>query len=1833
MFCYKKYSKHITEETINGHQNDDNNLLKSGDFISKPIKSMKCTIDENILQLHHSFGYDCCHKMFNICAADKHTVVYAAGSYIIMFDINEGKLDFRKCAGNGGIGHITKNPVLSHIAVGENCTNPLIIVYEWPTFKIISVLKDSAKQQNNWLSYSQNGEYLCSQAGEPDNTLTIWDWKKSKIVLKTKSYDQNVSVCRFSNFIPDHLVTAGTGHLKFWKMAKTFSGLKLQGQLGRFGKTEVSNVIGIFSMPDEKVISGCNWGNILVWDKEFIDVEVTRKFRKPCHSAPIIMFLYSKNDELLTSISIDGTIKFWYYRTVDLADPPENDRVLEMEPSFTISVQDNVGNAKIMGMCKVDDGDNKSNDYFIQDGNGGMWLADIEMAANAKPLRRLAKFHGGEITSLQPSSIGYFIATTSLDGWLHVYDVINKKLIFTHDFKTPITSSIWLPLEIASSGDIFVIGFQTGILKIVAVPLKKCIEEKILNPTELVEVQSSKPHTSTIRHLSINPSANTLLSGSDDNTIFVYKIKTKPIKLSPIGMFPLPGKVTFIQWKPSEKQMVLISCASGHIVEVKVPTSRPSYTTESFLLKLESRVIQTMSIKSEIQRQQYSFDLEHKKKEKINKKIEKLKIIREKNSNLEIDSEENEEPPKKCILSLPNPVLFAIYTPSEKGIWVSIDGYDAGYLYEYDFNTSRPVMNAHIIIPYKNNIPLTAITMFGTDPLTILMGFADGRIRLTNVQVKDISDFGDYIEYSIHDNKRGRVNMLCFSHDNCMLYTCGNDGNIFSFVFQCKNKVIEKCMFSISKFPQSSVLVGEDILTAKEDLKLSLEERKIYQENLKALNLANKEKDKTSNLLNELRERFKQVIVSNKSLPETLQLTDDYFQLDERINSSLIEEAQSEMDKLHLKLAFDYEKSSLGLRYLKSYFIDPILTNKFAVKAILRDVVVKTLYHEMRHNLFSSLVEEFMSKKLKLPKQSLEEIKVPNSIRRHGSTVLNKGAHNQIHNVSESEIFLRNVLEEYPSLPKKIQSAIDRFATRRDFENQEILKIQNMYNNKPNNNTIEEEALLDNAWNTIGYMNLKTGSDFKLTENEIVTMKDKFEKYINVKNEAYNLKTSFNEKVLGLKLRKISLIHDYKQFKFDVCMIQKEFNDPEIMTPSNFPEVLLDESIDPSLIDSFEPISHWDPTDLILKPKKNHMYENTILDEPTHLEIIMQNMRKEQLKYRHMRLHETILTKINLFDEDLIELDKMRKNIKLRIKFLDLLALTFEEELIILNDFDLVEDEYLQRVCVKIGLQNDKVNQIQNIQEKIKYLNDIINNKSNMLIDIQHTFEMEIRNDGFAKYLKKIFKKKLKVPKLKSDDAEDTLSSSSSGGSDESDSEFINESAESFMAMSREAVFDEKVLPLGCDPKLFNITLELRSKRYEIKKIIEDNKKKMDVLNTRLSLSYEEFDALENELKQNINELEAYRMKKQLKLNDVKTTIVLNKSQMTKAKLLKNCIVLYGNVMQDLTNRVMELKKEKKEIINTFKNEKLVAKQFRMEITKMENILKSYKIAIKDEMIKKFKIETDWNFLDEMEMTIIDFMIINSKSKAKDTKECFLREIRLLENKISSQTELIIDLLKWNTYKTKILKDVCENINKIQQCLAEQKKINIKLQNLTLESSFIMELTTIKHTHDTLLKQKQDISEKINMYKCKGKMFPPIIKQSCTKSIQNQAINDRSLVITPTLQEESEESWTINDEQLTYNMEFNVEPKISNLSKQSLSRLTKQSSNYDSFENIDEVYGTNKWMNYYDDEVISPVKEAVEDVRENNVFSKMTESENSLSDDNEVNGNLNNIHSNNEPKN
>lgn len=114
---------------------------------------------------------------------------------------------------------------------------------------------------------------------------------------------------------------------------------------------------------------------------------------------------------------------------------------------------------------------------------------------------------------------------------------------------------------------------------------------------------------------------------------------------------------------------------------------------------------------------------------------------------------------------------------------------------------------------------------------------------------------------------------------------------------------------------------------------------------------------------------------------------------------------------------------------------------------------------------------------------------------------MDKSNDGQTHKVTESEIFLRNIREIYPTLPKNIQSAINKFAARVNFENQEIFKIKSMHNEKPSNTNIEVEGILNNAWETIGNLNLKTASGYKPSNDRVISMEDKFEQYKHIQEE------------------------------------------------------------------------------------------------------------------------------------------------------------------------------------------------------------------------------------------------------------------------------------------------------------------------------------------------------------------------------------------------------------------------------------------------------------------------------------------------------------------------------------------------------------------------------------------------------------------------------------------------------------------------------------------------------------------------------------------------------------
>lgn len=228
-------------------------------------------------------------------------------------------------------------------------------------------------------------------------------------------------------------------------MAQTFTGLKLQGEVGRFGKTEISDIFGICPMPDERVLSGCEWGNILVWEHGLITLEVCRKGKRRCHGGPITQ-IFAREGEIVTTAT-DGYIRVWFWETVDLADPPENNRFVEIEPIYEFQIGPESYNAELMCMKHAEMDTQK---YFLQDGNGGIWACDISPDSKGGEPKQLFWCHAGPIFTIASSPISSHVATFGRDGRLFMYNYDTKKMLFHHQFISQGDDMIWLPTTVRS---------------------------------------------------------------------------------------------------------------------------------------------------------------------------------------------------------------------------------------------------------------------------------------------------------------------------------------------------------------------------------------------------------------------------------------------------------------------------------------------------------------------------------------------------------------------------------------------------------------------------------------------------------------------------------------------------------------------------------------------------------------------------------------------------------------------------------------------------------------------------------------------------------------------------------------------------------------------------------------------------------------------------------------------------------------------------------------------------------------------------------------------------------------------------------------------------------------------------------------------------------------------------------------------------------------------------------------------------------------------------------------------------------------------------------------
>ncbi|RHY62822.1 hypothetical protein DYB38_004162 [Aphanomyces astaci] len=272
-------------------------------------------------------------KRNNLHYLDDHTLLTSAGNSAQLIRNNEQPNSFAYCCvdmttmqskhmfglGGGGVGAIAVHPSRGFFAVGDKGNKPNITIYVYPN--------DGAK--------------LASVGASPDFLLTVWNWRDEQTILRCKAFGQEVFNVQFAPNDGGFLTTSGTGHIRFWKMASTFTGLKLQGDIAKFGKSELSDIEAFCVLPDKKVLSSTERGALLLWDGS------------------------------------DGMMKWWHFPEIDQADVKEDDTVAEVIPKdeFCVSVKSPHHTSTVADIRGVLRG---SDHYLIQDGNGMLHRLDID---------------------------------------------------------------------------------------------------------------------------------------------------------------------------------------------------------------------------------------------------------------------------------------------------------------------------------------------------------------------------------------------------------------------------------------------------------------------------------------------------------------------------------------------------------------------------------------------------------------------------------------------------------------------------------------------------------------------------------------------------------------------------------------------------------------------------------------------------------------------------------------------------------------------------------------------------------------------------------------------------------------------------------------------------------------------------------------------------------------------------------------------------------------------------------------------------------------------------------------------------------------------------------------------------------------------------------------------------------------------------------------------------------------------------------------------------------------------------------------------------------------
>ncbi|XP_062269281.1 cilia- and flagella-associated protein 44 [Platichthys flesus] len=1550
---------------------------------SRPTITADSDIPENLLHLCHSFGYES-GRNANLQLLDETTLMFIAGNLLVLLDLSTKEQRYLRSCSGGGIGAITVHPSRQYFVAAEKGTQPSIIIYEYPSLRLYRILRGGTEQAYSFVEFNRDGSLLASVGSFPDFMLTLWNWRDEEVMLSCKAISQEVYRVSFSRFNPELLTSSGSGHIKFWKMASTFTGLKLQGLVGRFGKTASTDIEGYVELPDGKVVSGTDWGNLLLWDGNTIKVEICRKNGQSCHIGTVQPFVLEEG-QLLT-IGSDGMVRGWDFETIDSADSSMDSSRFEMEPLNELEVGNNVCLSSAVKSPQPD-----SFVWFAQDSCGAIWKLDLSFTHTAPDPECLFSFHAGAIQGLDVSPNSHLMATISLDRSVRVFDFLSNRELTISRFFQGGTALLWAPPEVSQAGGLLVTGFEDGVVRLLELfdpqRLPADARRQHKGDARLNLKQAFKPHNAPVTAVAYDRNGDVLATGSSDSTVFFFTVGDS---YRPIGWVHVPGPVLGLQWSPHshEENRLLVLCENGHVVELHCPDPRAQKPSKSFELpELPRRSFRFRSIKSRIKREA---EKARRQAEKEKKKADLFKESKLGGVEEEEEEEEEEDLPPIFIPDPPSPLYCGFY--SQPGcFWLSMGGFDSGFLYHCRFSEDQgedldpqqdedldpqqdedldpqqdedldplqdedldPLQDEDLdpqqdedldpqqdedldpqqdedldpqqdepfdFVPVcdTDDDPVRSVT-FSSDRKLLLCGLHSGTIRVYLLQDQGLSSMRDYWALSVHDNQNGQLRHIRCSHDDNFVLTAGEDGNIFSFSLlppeelqtslQKKKATVPSPRVGVEKELYAQDIEGptaDSIVTAK----LKLEKDRLQRE--AELKITEKKRK-----LAELQKKFKQVLKVNRSLPEHVRLKPEELELHPCFKEEAERLKLQRMMEVREQLSWEKERSHIAFSKLQDWFRDSVEeANVITLVAIRSDHRVST---------YSLLTKSSAQLGHQDTPSCPDRDKHLTSDRRKSRTELEKDSNDR----AEEEVLCPKVTraaavklgdrqeERLKKAAVKAEQARAKLAIRK----QEWVQL---YAEKPDEDYEDPQDVQNiiKARENIGDLKLKSDKDYTVPRHLMMTSGRKRAELKDLEDNMCEKQTELNGRIVALRDTKVRLVSQLRAQAQRLRKVQQRLASHLHRAPPILPTMLPEETPEKRLQSNRATLERYrvlreqrlkdtredkeEGTTRLLEQLEKEMKEKeeddqergeeeeeeeeTSVEEEVELTELEEELGREEeirLLEEQDSLLEQMETSVCQFDAELLQLRHQRIHLDLKLTLADLHQLKLYQELLLLKELETKESSLQEKFDACIREENSIMSDLEECKEQLQL-------KQRDMVKLQER-EKALRsalraslgdNNKFLEFLTKVFEKKIKRVKKK-EPREDDVDSDEESDEDDWDDDDDDDDYD-----SEEGALDDSVCPPGCDPQMFEYTLQLRERRLDLEEMLAEDKKCVEALKDECSALVKKEKLGKSSRKIVDDDLELVNREKRQRMNELDVVVPLRLHQIE--------FVVDGSVPSDLS--------------------------------------------------------------------------------------------------------------------------------------------------------------------------------------------------------------------------------------------------------------------------------------------------------------------------------------------